>query len=230
MELAGKYRPAFRKIDGSFEATPEWQKVSAIMQRNTDVPIDVQPAPSVLAGLNGVGIWGTGGGVYRPAFGDAYVDPISGSVTTAAHEAAHQAFPTRLIDDPAAYKKGYESMYETEFTPEMIADGTAMRVGYEAKSKPIMLEEANAQGVAAAAMNAAGMQPSPGTWATMLSYPGEYRFGGQYDKAAEMYKQSFNKPGVATFLPGEMDTFDTIGKSFLPAMQRQYQRGYGRIR
>ena len=227
MELAGKYRPAFRRVDGSFEATPEWQKVSAIMQRNTDIPINIQPAPSVIA-RDGVGMWGTGGGVYRPAFGDAYVDPISGSVTTAAHEAAHQAFGSRLINDPAARKKGYEGLMTT-FTPEMIADGTALRVGYEAKSKPIMLEEANAQGVAAAAMNAAGMQPSKGGWPNMLSYPGEYRFGGYFDRAAPMYKLGFNKPGLGTLLPGEMDTFDTIQKSYLPAMQRQYQRGYGRI-
>ena len=229
MNIAGKFLPAFtRNTDGSFVPTPEWQKVSAIMQRNTDTPINIQPAPSVLAGIDGGGIWGTGGGVHRPAFGDAYVDPVSGSVTTAAHEAAHQAFGSRLINDPAARKKGYESLM-TNFTPKMVADGTAMRVGYEAFSKPILLEEANAQGVAAAAMNAAGMQPSLNGWSNMLAYPSEYRFGGSYDKAAPAYKQAFNKPGLGTLLPGEIDTLDTMGRSYLPAIQRQYQRGYGRI-
>ena len=228
-KLKKEYKPAFQIVNDSFQPTSEWQKVSTIMQRNTDTPINVQPAPSILTGLDGRGIWGTGGGIYRPRVGDAYVDPIFGSVTTAAHEAAHQAFGSRLINDPTAQKKSKESLM-TNFTPEMIADGTAMRVGYEAKSKPIMLEEANAQGVAAAAMRKAGMKPSKSGWPNMLSYPGEYRFGGSFDKTAPMYQQGFNKPGLATFLPGEMDTFDTVQKSYLPAIERQYTQGYERIK
>jgi hypothetical protein len=230
MNIAGKFLPAFtRNTDGSFVPTPEWQTVQDIMQQNTDIPINIQPAPSVMAGIDGQGIWGSGGGLYRPDFSDAYVDPIRGSVTTAAHEAAHQSFPSQLINDQKARKKSMESLM-TDFTKSLINDGTAMRVGYEALSKPIMLEEANAQGVVTAAMNAAGLKPNTGGWQNMLSYPGEYRFGGQFDRAAPLYKEGFNKPGIATLLPGELNTLDTMFKSYPYAMQRQFNKGYGMIK
>jgi hypothetical protein len=62
-----------------------------------------------------------------------------------------------------------------------------------------------------------------------LAYPADYRFGGFFDKAAPLYKEGFNKPGISTLLPGEADQLGTINKSFLPAIQRQYQTGIGRI-
>ncbi|GFH99608.1 hypothetical protein IMSAGC004_02013 [Bacteroidaceae bacterium] len=68
---------------------------------------EIEAAPSVLAN-DGVGMWGTGGGVYYPGTDKAYVDPIKGTVTTAVHEAAHASFPTKLVDkeqQKAAYEK-----------------------------------------------------------------------------------------------------------------------------
>lgn len=229
MDLAGKYLPAFRRVDGGFQPTKEWQKVKNIMQSNTDVPVNVQAAPSVVTDISGKGIWGSGGGVYYPDSGAAYIDPLSGSVTTAAHEAAHQAFGSKLINDPRARAKGFESL-NMNFSPRLVNDGTALRVGYETISKPIMLEEANAQGVASAAMNAAGFKPDTSGWSNMLSYPGEYRFGGRYDRAAPLYQKAFNKPGVATFMTGELDTLQTMRNSYPYALQRQFESGYGRIR
>jgi hypothetical protein len=64
----------------------------------------------------------------------------------------------------------------------------------------------------------------------MLSYPGEYRFGGRYDKAAPLYQKAFNKPGVATLMTGELDTLQTMRKSYPYALQRQFESGYGMIR
>ena len=229
MELAGKFRPAFTKEGGSYQPTQLWQDVQAVMQRNTNTPINIQPAPSVLAGFGGQGIWGTGGGVYRPQFGDAYVDPIAGSVTTAAHEAAHQAFPSTLINDPRAQLKGEQSLM-TNFSPDLVNDGTAMRVGYEVFSKPIMLEEANIQGVATAAMNSMGLRPDTSGWKNMLAYPGEYRYGGRYDRALPIYKQAFNKPGVATLMPGEANTLKAMFNSYPKAIERQFKQGYGMIK
>lgn len=226
MEIAGKFRPVFTRKNGSWQPTQQWKDVQAIMQRNTDIPINVQAAPSVLTGITGQGIWGTGGGVYRPDFGDAYVDPIQGSVTTAAHEAAHQAFPSQLINDPIAKAKNLENLQLDYEKNNLINDGTALRVGYEAFSKPIMLEEANAQGVATAAMNAVGLQPDPKGWPNMYAYPGQYRFGGMFDRAMPIYKQAFNKPGLATLVPGEIKAVDVIKESYMPAIQRQFQKGY----
>ena len=228
MEIAGKFRPAFERQNNSFIPTQQWQDVQAVMQRNTDTPINVQAAPSVLLDVNGMGMWGSGGGVYFPDTGQSYVDPIRGSVTVAAHEAAHQAFPSSLIHDQTARQKAFNDLYSVSL--DQASDGTAMRVGYEALSKPLMLEEANAQGVASAAMNAVGLKPDTSGWQDMLSYPGEYRFGGRYDRAAPMYSKGFNKPGIATFLPGELNTYDTISRSSPYAIQRQFTKGYKRIK
>jgi hypothetical protein len=228
MELAGKFFPAFEQVDGIYVQTPETEKVLGIMQENTDIPINVQAAPSVLSSIDGGGMWGTGGGVHDPLTGGTYVDPIKGSVTVAAHEAAHQAFPSQLINDVKARAKGMESL-NMDFPQKLIDDGTAMRVGYEALSKPIMFEEAHAQGVTAGALNKAGLPVDTLGFPDMLGYPAEYRFGGYYDKAAPLYKKVFNKPGAATLLPEEVAQFDTIQKSFLPAIKRQYQTGIGRI-
>lgn len=228
MDIAGKFFPAFEQVDGVYVQTPETAKVLGIMQENTEIPINVQAAPSVLTGIGGGGIWGTGGGVYYPDSEQTYVDPLKGTVTTAAHEAAHQAFPSQLIDDEKARAKGMESL-NMNFPQKLIDDGTAMRVGYEALSKPIMLEEANAQGVAVGALNKAGLPVDTGGFPDMLAYPADYRFGGFFDKAAPLYKEGFNKPGISTLLPEEADQLSTINKSFLPAIQRQYQTGIGRI-
>ena len=193
MEVAGKFFPAFEQVDGVYVQTPETEKVLGIMQENTDIPINVQVAPSVLTGIDGSGMWGTGGGVYDPLTGGTYVDPLKGSVTVAAHEAAHQAFPSELISDEKARAKGMESL-NMDFPQKLIDDGTAMRVGYEALSKPIMLEEANAQGVAVGALNKAGLPVDTSGFPDMLAYPAEYTFGGYFDKAAPLYKKGFNKP------------------------------------
>lgn len=228
MEIAGKFRPAFERQNNTFIPTQQWQDVQAVMQRNTNLPINVQAAPSVLADINGMGMWGSGGGVHFSDTGQTYVDPIRGSVTVAAHEAAHQAFPSSLIHDQKAQQKGFDDLYNVSLNQP--SDGIAMRVGYEALSKPIMLEEANAQGVASAAMNAVGLKPNTSGWQDMLSYPREYRFGGRYDRAAPMYSRAFNKPGIATFLPGELNTYDTISRSSPYAIKRQFTKGFNRIK
>jgi hypothetical protein len=88
------------------------------------------------------------------------------------------------------------------------------------------MEEANAQGVVYEAMKQAGYEPNKHGSATMLSYPAEYRFGGRYDQAAPIYKRVFNKPGLATLMPGELNELNKIDRSFTPAMERQF--GYGR--
>jgi hypothetical protein len=225
MGLAGKFLPAFKREGTAFVPTEEMNNVINLMQNKTNNPIKIQPAPSVISGIDGMGMWGSGGGVNYGVGGTTYVDPIFGDVTVAAHEAAHQAFPSSLATSQNAVQKRRE-LYGTRMTPEMVDSGAAMRAGYENFGKYALMEEANAQGVAYEAMKQAGYEPNKLGWATMLSYPAEYRFGGQYDQASPIYKEAFNKPGLATLMPGEMDELVRMNKSFAPAIERQF--GYGR--
>jgi hypothetical protein len=226
MGLAGKFLPAFKREGTAFVPTEEMNNVINLMQSKTNNPIKIQPAPSVIAGIDGMGMWGSGGGVnYGGVRGTTYVDPIFGNVTVAAHEAAHQAFPSSLATSQNAVQKNKE-LLGTRMTPEMVDSGAAMRAGYETFGKPSLMEEANAQGVVYEAMKQAGYEPNTNGWATMLSYPAEYRFGGKHDRAAPIYKEVFNKPGLATLMPREMDELVRMNKSFIPAMERQF--GYGR--
>lgn len=226
MGLAGKFLPAFKREGTAFVPTEEMNNVINLMQSKTNNPIKIQPAPSVISGIDGMGMWGSGGGVnYGGVGGTTYVDPVFGDVTVAAHEAAHQAFPSSLASNPNAAQKRME-LFATRMTPEMVDSGAAMRAGYENLGKRALMEEANAQGVAYEAMTQAGYKPNKLGWATMLSYPAEYRFGGQYDQAAPIYKGAFNKPGLATLMPGEADELNRMQRSFTPAMERQF--GYGR--
>jgi hypothetical protein len=226
MGLAGKFLQAFKREGTAFVPTEELNNVINLMQSKTNNPIKIQPAPSVLSGIDGMGMWGSGGGVnYGGVGGTTYVDPIFGDVTVAAHEAAHQAFPSSLATSQNAVQKRRE-LYGTRMNPEMVDSGAAMRAGYENFGKRALMEEANAQGVAYEAMKQAGYEPNKGGWATMLSYPAEYRFGGKHDQAAPIYKEVFNKPGLATLMPGEMAELSRMNKSFTPAMERQF--GYGR--
>jgi len=228
--MAGKFLPAFRREGTSFVPTQEMNNVMNLMQSKTNIPINIQPAPSVLADINGMGMWGSGGGVnFGGVGGKTYVDPIRGSVTVAAHEAAHQAFPSSLATNPYAQQKFNETV-TMNYTPDLINSGAAMRANYENFSKPKLIEEANAQGVAYEAMNQAGYTPDRGGWSNMLSYPAQYRFGGYYDQGAPAYKNAFNKPGLGTLMPGELNEFQTMSRSFIPALQRQFGVGRGMLR
>ena len=230
MDLAGKFLPAFRREGNAFVPTSEMNNVINLMQSKTNNPINIQAAPSVIADINGMGMWGSGGGVnFGGVRGTTYVDPVGGDVTVAAHEAAHQAFPSSLASNPNGRQKLME-LYTTKMTPEMVDSGAAMRAGYENIGKRSLMEEANAQGVAYEAMKQAGYEPNKLGWSTMLSYPAEYRFGGHYDQAAPAYKQGFNKPGLATLMPGEAAELGRIQRSFGPAIERQFNYGRSMLR
>ena len=229
MDLAGKFLPAFRREGNAFVPTQEMNNVINLMQSKTNIPLNVQPAPSVITGIDGMGMWGSGGGVNFGVGGETYVDPVFGDVTVAAHEAAHQGFPSSLAIDPNAPKKRQE-LVETMMTPEMVNSGAAMRAGYENFGKYGLIEEANAQGVAYEAMKQSGYKPNKLGYSTMLGYPAEYRFGGHYDKAQPMYKEIFNKPGLATLMPGEAAELGRIQRSFGPAIERQFNYGRSMLR
>jgi len=228
--MAGKFLPAFRREGTSFVPTQEMNNVINLMQSKTKIPINIQPAPSVIADADGMGMWGSGGGVnFDGIGGETYVDPFRGSVTVAAHEAAHQAFPSSLATNPFAQQK-FNEVTTLNYTPDLVDSGLGMRANYEVFSKPKLIEEANAQGVAYEAMLQAGLTPDTSGWNNMLSYPAEHRFGGYYDKGAPIYKQAFNKPGLGTLMPGEANELQRMNKSFMPAIRRQFGIGRGMLR
>ena len=227
--MAGKYLPAFRREGGRFVPTQEMNNVMNLMQAKTDIPINVQPAPSPLSDGQGGGMWGSAGGISFGVGDQTYVDPFRGSVTTAAHEAAHQAFPSSLATNPFGEQKFYE-MIDMNYMPKDINSGLAMRINYENFSKPKLIEEANAQGVAYQAMIDAGYKPDTNGWNNMLSYPAEHRFAGRFDKGAPEYRKAFNKPGLATLMPGELNELQRMNRSFMPALQRQFGVGRGMLR
>jgi len=228
-----------RASDGSWKQTPETKKVLNIIRDAGGKDFKIQPSPSILA-IDGVGQWGLGGGVHYSDGSGTYVDPIRGNVSTAAHEAAHASLPTALVSDEAQ-EAAYAKLNNMQGAPI----GNQARAAYETLSKPTMLEEANAQGVAAAAMNKAGYQFNTNGWTEVpisitgladdipaaLAYPGAYRYGGRYDTGAKQY-ESVNNIGVdgREYTPEEMDALSRTRRSFLPAIKRQYDAGYSLIK
>lgn len=232
-----------RELDGTWTQTPETQKVLGIIRDSGGRDFKIQPAPSPMAGLGGEGIWGTGGGVHRPAFGDTYVDPVNGSVSTAAHEAGHASFPTQLVNT----QNRNEALNRMQNYNDAASPGNRLRTVYETLSKPVLLEEANAQGVARAAMDKAGYTWNNSGWEGLpmektglnsdirpeLAYPAEYRFGGEYDKGAKLYS-NVEQIGLGPVKRGmtqeEKDALKMTQNSLVPAMERQFKEGYSLIK
>lgn len=226
-----------RMSDGTWKQTPETQKVLGIIRDAGGKDFKIEAAPSVLM-QGDRPMWGSGGGVHYTDGSGTYVDPIRGNVSTAAHEAAHASFPTALVNMEAQ-----DAAIGKLNTMEGAPLGNQARAVYETLSKPIMLEEANAQGVAAGAMNKAGFEFNSNGWRgrdmldtglnhdipAELEYPGEYRFGGYYDTGAKNYRSVNNigpGEGQRDYTQGEKDALNKTLDSFIPAMKRQYKAGY----
>ena len=229
-----------RASDGSWKQTPETEKVLNIIRAAGGKDFKIEPAPSVIADIEGMGMWGSGGGVHFHDGSGTYVDPVLGNVSTVAHEAGHASFPTALLgrdQEEQAYKK-INNMSSAPL-------GNQARAVYETISKPMMLEEANAQGVAAAAMHKAGYDFNTNGYKDLpmnitglaedipaaLAYPGQYRFGGVHDDGAGQYKSlmEIGEEGRG-YLPEEFEALDRTMRSHIPAMKRQYNKGYNLVK
>ena len=228
-----KLQSFIQNDEGKWQQSPELKTVLGIMQDNTDKQINIEVAPSPMI-LGGQPAWGSGNGVYNPKTGRAFVDPMS-HPTVGAHEAAHQTFMT-----PHATKHSFNKTYQdrinhqlnnpNNYTPEMINKGATMRMQFEAFDKPYMIEEANAQGVAQAAMDKAGISVDTGGWPDMYAYPEAHQFGGQFSKSTGGYMQGANKPGLATLTSGEGAELGAMSRSAAPAVKRQFDLGYQMIK
>ena len=228
-----------RTSDGNWKQTPETQKVLGIIRDSGGRDFKVEPMPSPMA-QNGEGQWGLGGGVYMPSQGRTFVDPVNGTVSVAAHEAGHASFETDLIKDTNSGKLG---AFEKLNNMQGASDGNKMRAVYETMSKPIMLEEANAQGVMQAAMDKAGYKADYSGWKSIpsyktgladdipaaLAYPGEYRMGGRYDRGMGEYIKAMPREDNQ-LTQEEMQVLGKTRDSLIPAMTRQFQKGYNLIK
>ena len=218
--------------DGSWSQSPELKNVLGIMQEKTDVPLNIEIAPSPMM-MGDTPAWGSDGGVYitgGPNDGKAFVDPLS-DITVGAHEAAHQGFMTDWYKSPALQQKREEFVSNpNNFTEDMVNKGATLRAAHELYDKPVMLEEANAQGIATGAMEKAGYPVNTSGWDDMYQYPAAHRFGYPFSKSSPAYTNDFNKSGIATFTRGEGNELTSIEKSHMNAIKRQFNDGYLRFR
>ena len=224
--------------DGSWKQTPETKKVLNIIRQSGGKDFTVEAAPSVLLGLGGKPMWGTGGGVHTEL--GTYVDPIAGNVSTAAHEAMHASFPTEIHED---FKKGVglEKLNDMEDAPL----GNQLSAVRATIGMPVMYEESHAQGGAASAMEKAGFKFNAngyldvGTEITGLSetvpaaltYPGGYRYGGEYDDASKQYEAVQNiGPNGRGYSVDEQNAIKRVYGNHLPIMKRAFKQGFSVIK
>lgn len=228
--------PAFMREGDKFVLTPEMQRVVEVMQPHTDIPLVLEPAPSVLAGIDGTGMWGSGGGVHSPATDRTYVDPIKGSVTTGAHELAHRGFGHPYFKGPRNYDQldtvaNPDYFGRPQINPEHLGSAEGLHASYEAYGAPIMIEEANAQGVATEAMDQAfGRRPDTNGWRDMLEYPGQYKYGSMYDPTYEAYLGANPRYGPASFTDEERLEGSRMREVARPRMERAFLEGRERLR
>jgi len=147
--------------------------------------------PSVAA-KEGSPLWGTGAGFYDPNTNKTYIDPLMGSTLTAAHEAGHAAFPTSFLRNAEAGKLNFAT------NPQNLKRDSGQEMTYASQfTRPLMLEEANAQGVAYGAIdkinpNLRADEYVMGRTQGPLEYPGEYRLDGMFDSVMKQYMSSIN--------------------------------------
>jgi hypothetical protein len=222
----GLNSPAFEMDrSGKWNLTPVTQDVlSVIRSAPGGQDFNVQPMPSPAA-INGIGQWGRGGGYYSPSTNETYVDPLMGSTLTAAHEAGHAAFPTLFAQQRDAGKLNFP------VNPATLDRDSGQEMAYASQfTRPTIIEEANAQGIAYGAIDR--VDPSlradeyTGGWSKgPLQYPKEYNLGGMFDPIMTQYAQ--NKMGPPS--PNEINVLYKSRKNSIPMMQRQFKKAYNLI-
>lgn len=223
----GLNSPAFTMNEqGQWSLTPVTQDVLGLISSAPGArDFNVQPMPSVAA-KEGKPLWGTGTGFHDPSANQTYVDPLIGSTLTAAHEAGHAAFPTPFLENAEARKLNFK------INPQDLKRDSGQEITYASQfTRPLMLEEANAQGIAYGAIDK--IDPSlradeyVSNWTKgPLQYPGEYRLGGMFDPVMKQYMS--NKYGPAS--PGEEQAYIESTRNVRPMLRRQFRKGYNLIK
>lgn len=213
--------PAFNYERGKgFVLSESTKQIVNKFKEITGKDLDIRPAPSVMA-EEGEGVWGKGGGRAYFNSGIGYVDPLMGGAHVVAHEGAHALMPSPLMQFTNKNKLNTSPMDPLKVPRDT---GQRMRYVHETLAKPIMEEEANAQGVAYGILNKLGIpneEEKTIGWKTPIDYPRTY-----LDKGIGTYmKTEIGPPTLA-----ERKELQTILKSTDPYLQRMFQRGYNLIK
>jgi hypothetical protein len=220
--------PAFNYVPGKgFEPTEQSQKVIELLNQASGKQYNLRPFNSVMA-RDGEPYWGTGGGVaYSDQPGVGYVDPLGGTVHTVAHEGAHVVFPSDLRQGRLKIEQDFNNPkhQSVNINPLNVPRDTGQRLRYvhEIITKPSLVEETRAQGVAEGVLNKLGIfsESSVPEYKTPLDYPATFA-----TKGVNMYANTEIGPPS----PGEMKEVQTIRRGVGPLMERVFKQGYSLIR
>ena len=178
-------------------------------------------------------MYGTGGGFVRfETPEDVYVDPGAGGAHVLAHELGHSQLKTDL-------QKGHENnvlQYGTPFAPSdpqlenlNPTKGSTIRYAYEKQAVPMMLEEANAQGVAVGTTEAIGIgdQEDKTRWARPTDYPETFGRRGVEQLNQQFSPQFEGAPlGIGiTGTPEARKEYYRIQDNIPQRVERGYLRG-----
>lgn len=215
MNSRGLKTPAFNFVPGiGFQPTEQTNQIVNAFKQKTGTQYSIEPANSVMA-IDGEPMWGTGGGVvYDNNRSTGFVDPLQGTAHVVAHESAHSLFPSNLRE----FQRGKINSGAQFIDPLSVPRDTGQRLRYvhETLAKPILEEEARAQGVAYGLLNKLGI-PSEESWETPIDYPRTY-----LEKGLGKYTDVEIGPPS----PGERKEAQAILKGIDPYLQRIFNQGY----
>ena len=208
--------PAFNYERGKgFVPSEDTKQIVNKFKEVTGKDLDIRPANSVMA-QDGKPIWGTGHGEADAGSGIGYVDPLMSNALVVAHEGAHAVMPSPL-------ERFYRNNQPT-IDPTNVPRDTGQRLRYvhETIAKPVMEEEANAEGIAYGVLDKIGISPqSLQSWPSPTAYPKTY-----LGKGLGLYtKTEIGPPTLA-----ERKEEQAILRSTDPFLQRMFQRGYNLVK
>lgn len=208
--------PAFNYERGKgFVPSEDTKQIVNKFKEVTGKDLDIRPANSVMA-QGGKPIWGTGHGEADAGSGIGYVDPLMSNALVVAHEGAHAVMPSPLEQ---FYRNNQPTIHPTNVPRDT---GQRLRYVHETRAKPVMEEEANAEGIAYGVLNKIGISPqSLQDWPSPIAYPKTY-----LGKGLGLYTQTEIGPPT----PAERKEEQAILRSTDPFLQRMFQRGYNLVK
>lgn len=200
---------AFEYKDGRLAPSASSTRVLDAFSSGSGKSLSLIPAASVEA-QDGVGMWGSGGGYFDPTRPDRIVADPMGPVSTVAHESAHALHATPAMKANAS----------RAVDPLLVDRDSGARLRYIHNGYSVTAgEEANAQGMAKAAMDQLGLPFDDLGWGDARNYPASYM-----TKGMDIYGNVERGPSS----PGEIDESRRIVRGMGPYINRMYQQGYRR--